>query len=56
MGVVKDAAGDRVRPQVQQVVCVQARLEMHGHAFRVGGAEPEAQLGLAVRVDRLGEL
>lgn len=28
---------------------------MHGHAFRVGGSQPEAELGLAVRVDRLGE-
>lgn len=56
MVLVGDAAGDRVRRKVQEVVRVQARLEVDGHAFRVRGAEPEAELGLAVRVHGLGEL
>src|ERR1700683_1608967 len=41
---------------MEEVMGIEPRLEMNGHAFRVGGAEPEAELGLAVRVDGFREL
>jgi len=53
---VRDSAGDSKCAEVLEVVRADARLEVPGHAPSVLRREGEANLCLAVRLDRLGEL
>jgi len=53
---VRDSAGDSKCAEVLEVVCAEARLEVSDHARRVVRREREANLRLAIRLDRLGEL
>lgn len=51
-----DPAGESVAAEPPQVALLQAGLEVRGHPVGVVWRQREAELGLTVRVDRLGQV